>query len=120
MPGGGRDPQRAALAARSRVVAPKALTPFMGGATGTRSPFAHCTSVIARASRHAEHTMLRWILALFTLCVASAALGFGKIVPLPGASASICLAVFALSATLLIGSFEAYETQAVRAERDDR
>ena len=32
---------------------------------------------------------------------------------------SLCLAVCALSATLLIGSFEAYETQAVRGERDD-
>ena len=31
----------------------------------------------------------------------------------------VCLAVFALSATVLIGSFEAYETQAVRHDRDD-
>ncbi len=64
--------------------------------------------------------MLRWILALLALCVGSAVLGFGKVVPLPDGSASVCLAIFALSATLLIGSFEAYETQAIRAERDDR
>lgn len=64
--------------------------------------------------------MLRWMFALFALCVGSAVLGFGRIVPLPEGSASICLAIFALSATLLIGSFEAYETQAIRTERDDR
>ena len=61
--------------------------------------------------------MLRWIFALATLCVASAALGFGKIVPLADASSSLCLVVFALSGTLLIGSFEAYETHPVRGDR---
>ena len=63
--------------------------------------------------------MLRWIMALAALCVGSAVLGFGHVTPLGGTLSGLCLAVFALSATLLIGSFEAYETQAVRRDRDD-
>ena len=63
--------------------------------------------------------MLRWILALAALCVGSAALGFGHVTAIDGRMSSLCLAVCALSATLLIGSFEAYETQAVRGDRDD-
>ena len=63
--------------------------------------------------------MLRWILALAALCVGSAALGFGHVAPVSGTLSGLCLAVCALSATLLIGSFEAYETQAIRHDRDD-
>ena len=63
--------------------------------------------------------MLRWMSALAALCVGSAALGFGHVTPVDGRVSSLCLAVCALSATLLIGSFEAYETQAVRGDRDD-
>ena len=63
--------------------------------------------------------MLRWMMALAALCVGSAALGFGHVTPMSGTLSGVCLAVFALSATLLIGSFEAYETQAVRPDRDD-
>lgn len=63
--------------------------------------------------------MLRWIVALASLCAVSAVIGFGHVVPLASTLSSFCLIVFALSATLLIGSFEAYETQAVRVERDD-
>ncbi len=63
--------------------------------------------------------MLRLMLALAALCVGSAALGLGHVAPISGAMSGLCLAVFALSATLLIGSFEAYETQAVGRDRDD-
>lgn len=63
--------------------------------------------------------MLSWMMALAALCAASAALGFGHVTPMSGTLSGVCLAVFALSATLLIGSFEAYETQAVRRDRDD-
>lgn len=63
--------------------------------------------------------MLRFILALAALCVVSGALGLGHVMPVSGTFSGLCLAVFALSATLLIGSFEAYETQAVRHDRDD-
>ena len=63
--------------------------------------------------------MLRLILGLAALCVGSGALGLGHVTPVSGTLSGLCLAVFALSATLLIGSFEAYETQAVRRDRDD-
>ena len=63
--------------------------------------------------------MLRLILALAALCVGSGVLGLGHLMPVSGPFSGLCLAVFALSATLLIGSFEAYETQAVRRDRDD-
>ena len=62
--------------------------------------------------------MLRLILALMALCAGSAVLGFGHFTSISGSLSSVCLAVFALSATLLIGSFEAYETQAVRHDGD--
>ena len=64
--------------------------------------------------------MLRWIIALTVLCGVSATLGFGQFVPLASAPSGLFLAIFAVSATLLIGSFEAYETQGVRVERDER
>lgn len=64
--------------------------------------------------------MLRWIVALTVLCAASAVVGFGHVVPSASTLSSLGLMVFALSATLLIGSFEAYETQAVRVEPEDR
>ena len=63
--------------------------------------------------------MLRWILTLAVLCTASAALGFGQVMPVGGGTSGLFLAVFALSATLLIGSFEAYETRAVKADHDE-
>ena len=64
--------------------------------------------------------MLRLIMALAALCVGSAAMGLGKVIPVPATTSGLCLAVFAISATLLIGSFEAYETQATRVvDRDD-
>lgn len=64
--------------------------------------------------------MLRWILALAAICTSSALLGLGKLGAVPSTFGSLCLTVSALSAVLLIGSFEAYETQAVRPDRDDR
>ena len=63
--------------------------------------------------------MLRLMLALAALCVGSAVLGLGHFDPDQRHASGLCLAVFALSATLLIGSFEAYETQAVRRDRDE-
>lgn len=63
--------------------------------------------------------MLRWILALAVLCAVSMALGLSQAVPVGGTLSGLCLAVSALSATLLIGSFEAYETEAVGRDRDD-
>ena len=63
--------------------------------------------------------MLSWILSLSALCAASAAVVFGHVVPMASPVSSLCLAVCALSATLLIGSFEAYETRAVKVDRDD-
>lgn len=63
--------------------------------------------------------MVRLMLALAALCAVSGVLGLGRVVPVSATFSGLCLAVFALSATLLIGSFEAYETRAVRRERDD-
>ena len=63
--------------------------------------------------------MLRLILALAALCVGSGALGLGHVTPVSGRVSGLCLAVLAVSATLLLGSCEAYETQAVRRDRDD-
>ncbi len=64
--------------------------------------------------------MLRWIFGLTCLCAVTAYIDFGKIVPIGSTTGGLCLVIFALSATLLIGSFEAYETQTARVERDDR
>ena len=63
--------------------------------------------------------MLRWIIALSVLCTASAAIGFGKIVPAASPISSVSLAIFALSAVLLISAFDAFETQAVPSDQDD-
>ena len=79
----------------------------------------HCVHV-AGVDRVRSMMMLRLMMALAALCVGSAAMGLGKVMPLPATTSGLCLAVFALSATLLIGSFEAYETEASRVvERDD-
>ena len=75
---------------------------------------------VARVVRVRSTVMLRLMMALSALCVVSAAMGLGKVMPLPATTSGLCLAVFALSATLLIGSFEAYETEASRVvERDE-
>lgn len=64
--------------------------------------------------------MLRWIIALSILCATSATIGFGQFVPMASSLNGLCLTVFALSAVLLIGSFEAYETRSLLADRDER
>ncbi len=64
--------------------------------------------------------MLRWITLFSLLCGTSALLGFSNMVPAASSLNGLCLAIFAFSAVLLIGSFEAYETQAVLSDRDDR
>lgn len=64
--------------------------------------------------------MLRWILGLSFICASSALLGLGKMGAVNATFSGLCLTIFAFSAVLLIGSFEAYETQAVKVERDDR
>ena len=67
-----------------------------------------------------SHPMLRAIATLAAICTASAAAVFTQAVPMTSSVSGACLAVFAFAATLLIGSVEAFETQAVRIERDDR
>ena len=56
--------------------------------------------------------MLRWITALLGTCLVSGAAGLGFVGPMDGHVRNWCLALTALSATLLISSFDAYETQA--------
>ncbi len=46
------------------------------------------------------------------LCVLCAAVGLGKIVPVTSGVESFFLAMAALSGTVLISSYDAYETQA--------
>ena len=55
--------------------------------------------------------MVRWIIAFSVLCITSAAIGFGRIVPTASAWNSVSLAVFAFSAVSLIACFDAFETQ---------
>ncbi len=63
--------------------------------------------------------MLRLVGLSALLCVVCAALGLGKIVPLTSGLENFFLTVAALSATVSIGSYDAYETQAIPAEADD-
>lgn len=65
--------------------------------------------------------MLRWITALLGTCLVSGAAGLGLVGPVQGSVRNWCLALTALSATLLISSFDAYETQSQTrsAEWDD-
>ena len=70
----------------------------------------------ARCPWSSAHAALN--IGLTALCAGSAVLGFGHFTSISGSLSSFCLAVFALSATLLIGSFEAYETQPVRRDKD--
>ena len=55
--------------------------------------------------------MLRWVIAFSVLCITSATIGFGRLVPAASAWNSVSLAVFAFSAVLLIACFDAFETQ---------
>lgn len=61
--------------------------------------------------------MLRCVTLSALLCALCAALGFGKLLPLTSGVESFFLAMAALSATVLISSYDAYETQGV--ETDD-
>jgi hypothetical protein len=64
--------------------------------------------------------MLRWITLLSGTCLGSGAVGLGMIGPVDGGARGWCLALTALSATFLISSFDAYETEASRAsDRDE-
>lgn len=66
--------------------------------------------------------MLRWILLLSGTCLSSAVAGLGLAGPVDGTARGWCLTLTALSATLLISSFDAYETDAGAAslsEPDD-
>ena len=56
--------------------------------------------------------MLRWIAFLAGTCVCSAIAGLGLAGPIDGSARGWCLALTALSATVLISSFDAYETEA--------
>ncbi len=55
--------------------------------------------------------MLRWITLLSGTCVASGAAGLGVIGQVDGTARGWFLALTALSATFLISSFDAYETE---------
>ncbi len=63
--------------------------------------------------------MLRWILTLAFICASSVTIGLGHVWAVSTTFSTLCLTVFAFSAVLLIGCFEAYETRAVVVERDD-
>lgn len=64
--------------------------------------------------------MLRLITLLLGTCLVSAAAGLGLVGPVDASARSWCLALTALSATLLVSSFDAYETeQAVTVDRDE-
>jgi hypothetical protein len=61
--------------------------------------------------------MLRWICLSAVLCAIFVSLGLGEVVPLASGVQSFFLAMAALSGTVLVSSYDAYETQAI--ERDD-
>lgn len=61
--------------------------------------------------------MLRWIAVSAVTCVGCVAMGLGKVMPLTSGIESFFLAMAALSGTVLVSSYDAYETQAV--DRDD-
>lgn len=63
--------------------------------------------------------MLRWIGLSAGLCAVSSALGSGKIMHLTAGIEGCFLVVAVFSAMVLIGSYDAYETQGVSAETDD-
>ena len=63
--------------------------------------------------------MLRWMIGLAGLCLTSAVLGLGHVVPLASATQSMFLALTALSGSLLFCSFDAFETQASTVEHDE-
>lgn len=62
--------------------------------------------------------MLRWIVGLTVFCLVSAALGLGHIMPMESNTQSMWLALTALSGTLLVCSFDAFETQTNHASSD--
>lgn len=59
--------------------------------------------------------MLRWISLLAGTCFASAAAGLGVFGSVDPSARGWCLVLTALSATMLISLFDAYETEAVKA-----
>lgn len=61
--------------------------------------------------------MLRWIAMSAVTCVGCAAIGLGKVYPLASGVESFFLAMSALSGTILVSSYDAYETQGI--DRDD-
>lgn len=64
--------------------------------------------------------MLRWITLLFSTCSVSAAVGLGLLGPVDTTARGWCLALTALSATLLVSAFDAYETEhPVTVEHDE-
>ena len=60
--------------------------------------------------------MLRCVMFSALLCAMCSALGFGKVVALTSGVESFFLAMAALSATVLISSYDAYETQGVESD----
>lgn len=60
--------------------------------------------------------MLRWVAISAISSVTFAALGLGQIVPLAPGMQSFCLAMAAFAGTVLVSSYDAYETQDAPAE----
>lgn len=60
--------------------------------------------------------MLRLVGVSAFLCVGCVAIGLGKVVPLGAGVESFFLAMAALSGTVLISSYDAYETQPAHVE----
>ena len=61
--------------------------------------------------------MLRWVILSAALCAAFGSLGLGAVVPLASGVQSFFLAMAALTGTVMVSSYDAYETQA--ADTDD-
>lgn len=62
--------------------------------------------------------MLRWITALLGTCLLSGSAGLGILGPVEAGVRNWCLVLAALSATLLVSSFDAYETQSSARSSD--
>ena len=62
--------------------------------------------------------MLRWIFVLSVSCFVSALVALGYVVPITHSMQNLLLTLTALTAALLVPSFDAFETEA-RADADE-
>jgi len=63
--------------------------------------------------------MLRLVGLSALLCVGCATLGLGQVIPLTSGVENLFLTMAALSATVLVSSCDAYETQSAAVDADD-